>query len=350
MSRKKAEEILENLSKNEFDQISEEEYTYLLELFEAEGSEELISWLDKKWELSTEYGQRFDLQKIYASIRNKITPAEPAPRVLSVRDLYTYFQKIAVLLFLPMLIGLGYMLWNRSGSEYGGAVVVNRQQIAPTRQPAYRQEYISPAGTRSKITLSDSTTVWLNSSSRLIVDGGYGNSVRRVKLVGQGYFDVRKNPKIPFVVELAKGLSLKVTGTTFTVGAYADSKQIETVLIDGKVEVQYGKERMDIKPSQRVLINRSTERINVATVSDESFRSWKDGILIFNETPMQEVVTTLERWFNVSIKCEGTDIVGYRFTAKFDNCSLEQVLTYISYSSPIAYSIKERNVVLVQKK
>ena len=346
-------ELLEKLAHNHLDQLTEEEKAELLLILEQNSSSVLEEWLESKWKKtafsatpsSVDYERMLDQIKVEGNIPSS---SEKKSRLIR---LASTAQRVAAVLFIPVMVLCGYLFMEKR--QPGNAVLAERQLLvldsAHVKNVA-DQQYVSPAGTRSKIMLADSTTVWLNSDSKLLVASSYGSSNRRVRLSGQGYFDVKKNAKLPFEVEINRNTSIKVTGTTFTIGAYEDSKTIETVLINGTVFVNHGKEVVKMVPSQKVVVSKSSDLLSVSNVSDESYKSWKDGVLIFRETPMLEVLSTLEKWFNVRFHVKHSEIMGYSFTAKLDNCSLSQVLEYMSYSSPMSYSVKERDVYLTLKK
>lgn len=339
--------ILEKLKNNKMDTLTEKEYGYLFSLFEDEDSTVIKEWLLSKWnqENANTGIDSDELDAVLQRIKIQINSEKVIGKDRNPNNRFEYyihiFQRIAAVLFIPVAIFIAYMLVSgRVNLRNDDNMVVS---ILSTKSS---QEYYSPAGTRSKVVLKDSTVVWLNSSSRLQVFDGYGGRERRVKLAGQAYFDVKKNPQSPFIVDLPHSNSIKVTGTIFTVGAYGDSRSIETVLISGSVLVNNGKEVVKMAPSQKVSINLANNNLSVSSVSDESYKSWKDGVLIFKEAPMAEVIATLEKWFNVSIEVQNSEVMSYKLTARLDNCSLTQVLDYMSLSSPITYNIKEQNVTL----
>lgn len=356
MSNDNIHKLLDKLLNNSFNNLSKEEYSYLLKLFEEDNNPIICEWLKAKWEESANSYQleTEDLDFVLGRIKLQINKDLVVRNNKKTRGFgsrfVVVFQRVAAVLFVPIAIFAAYTIFNgKIFSNFDS----NQQYISSTTAftKTTSQEYYSPAGTRSKIILKDSTTIWLNSNSRLYVTNDYGRTqYRRVKLVGQAYFDVKKNPHMPFIVDLIKNMSIKVTGTVFTVGAYEDSKSIETVLISGTVYFNRGNDVVKMKPSQKVTVNREDNKLTVKTVEDDSYKSWKDGILIFKETAMPDVIATLEKWFNVSIQVQDKEIMSYKFTAKLDNCSLAQVLEYMSYSSPLQYSIKEKNVSIKLKR
>jgi transmembrane sensor len=72
--------------------------------------------------------------------------------------------------------------------------------------------------------------------------------------------------------------------------------------------------------------------------------AWKDGVLIFCETPFHEVALKLGRWFNADIQIADPSVANYRFTGTFTSESLDQVLELLTISTPIDYSSSQRTI------
>ncbi|WP_449435350.1 FecR family protein [Pedobacter steynii] len=85
--------------------------------------------------------------------------------------------------------------------------------------------------------MSDGTKVKLNAGSTFTYPEVFSASSREVTLKGEGFFEVQKNPKRPFLVHTDKFI-VKVLGTVFNVKAYATDKKVETTLLSGKILVE----------------------------------------------------------------------------------------------------------------
>ena len=96
----------------------------------------------------------------------------------------------------------------------------------------------TPLGGEYQLVLPDGSKVWLNSGSTLRFPTAFIGSERIVELKGEAYFDIAKNPKMPFLVRTNNAMDIKVLGTQFNVMAYDDEKNINTTLIEGSVEVR----------------------------------------------------------------------------------------------------------------
>jgi ferric-dicitrate binding protein FerR (iron transport regulator) len=111
-------------------------------------------------------------------------------------------------------------------------------------------------GSRTKVELPDGSVVWLNAGSKLTYDKEFGNSLREVNLVGEGYFDVVHNAEKPFIIHTSF-FDIKDLGTQFNVKCYPEDKTTETSLVEGSVEITVKKRPKDkwiLKPDEKLVL------------------------------------------------------------------------------------------------
>jgi len=232
--------------------------------------------------------------------------------------------RVAAVLFIPALIAL---LW-----------LYNQPKTPLVSLPYAMQEISTPSGVRSKIVLPDGSTVWLNAQSTLKFRAPFDSFSRDVSLTGEAFFDVKKNPDAPFIVQSGTA-KVKVYGTRFNCKAFAEEDKIEVVLEEGKVSLNTGGVEKVIekilKPGDRAVIDKVGNQTNITNEKVEKYIAWHDGKLVFDETPMQEVATQLARWYGIDVEINDPRINKYRITTTFDNESLHQVLELIGMSSPL---------------
>ena len=130
----------------------------------------------------------------------------------------------------------------RTAAAVAAGVVVTlfavRPDAALTPSPA-RQEFCAFGG-KSLAHLADGSTVWLQSGSTLACDGSFGAESRNVKLRGEGFFDIAKDPERPFTVEV-EGLRIRVHGTKFNVNTSLEDRTVAVSLVEGSVALDSGK-------------------------------------------------------------------------------------------------------------
>lgn len=208
-------------------------------------------------------------------------------------------------------------------------------------------EVFSSVDAITKVSLQDGSSVWLNHSSTLKYPTIFQGDFRMVELIGEGYFEVAHNQKVPFIVKVGD-LQVMARGTTFNIRAYPDDDRIETSLINGQVELRRQELNGNVfplitmKPTDLAIFNKSNNDISTRTIYDDRYFSWKDGKLVFNKEPMGEVAKKLSRWFNVDIQIKDPELLDLTFTATFIHETLPQVMELLGIASPVNYSISNR--------
>lgn len=239
-----------------------------------------------------------------------------------------YWQRIAAILLLPViLLSIAYYFFNDTADG----------------DTAAWQTIFTPPGIKSQTQLPDGTKVWLNSDSRLSYPIAFKNDKRQVKLEGEAFFEVVKNTRRPFYVDLGR-IGIEVTGTKFNAINYKEEKQTEVILASGKINLldQQGNQIRVVtamKPGEKAIFREASGKIAVQNVDTEKYTSWIHGRLIFRDDSMTEVVRRLSRWFNVEIDIADPAIAQYVYTATFGEETIEQILDLFKRTSPIQYAI-----------
>ena len=146
----------------------------------------------------------------------------------------------------------------------------------------------------------EGSKVFLNAESSLKYPVLFSGDLRKVKLEGEAYFEVKRNPEKPFVVDIG-GMQVNVLGTTFGIRAYADEREIRTTLVSGRVNVSAGKQVYELKPSEQAVFDKQTEAVKVAAVDTELFVGWKDGRLVFDNCSLERILKDLGRWYSFEV-------------------------------------------------
>ncbi|SMC88575.1 FecR family protein [Pedobacter africanus] len=215
---------------------------------------------------------------------------------------------------------------------------------------------ITPRGGTYSIILQDGTKVWLNADSKLEFLSNYRNKLQRiVKLTGEGYFEVAKDRRRPFIVE-SNGQQTTVLGTHFNISAYK-GEGVKTTLLEGSVHVASlfaapkakrataGPEAGRIlKPGQQAVLTASNS-ITVQTVNVEEAVAWKAGDFEFNDEKMSVIMKKLERWYDVDIVVN-EQIADREFTGKISRSrNISRVLDMIEKTTGIKFKIEGRRVI-----
>ena len=199
-------------------------------------------------------------------------------------------------------------------------------------------------GVKGMIVLPDGSEVILNSASTLRTPAKYENGKRVVELEGEGYFKVESNPDWPMYVRTSKGVTVKVTGTEFNLSTYNDDAALKLTLVRGKVSLLDEKTEAEVvvKENEEVVVG-AKAKLEKPTHKVADLRlntSWKDGYLVFDNTPVREVIKKMERWYGVDITVADSRVMNNTFTASFRSESLQQVLTLLDITCGIKSKIK----------
>lgn len=199
------------------------------------------------------------------------------------------------------------------------------------------------------ILLPDGSQVILNANSSISYSEDFKQN-RKLKLIGEAFFKVVKNPKSPFVVETSQ-FKTKVLGTSFNVKAYPNT--INTVsVVTGKVEVN-SKENLAWKSilikNQWISIKKQ-EAPQLSNDDAKDFNAWTKNILIFQNSSLRETAITLENQFNVTIVFEKQELEELRITGKFKEENLNNILNSIALVKQLEIQFLTKNKIYVRKK
>jgi ferric-dicitrate binding protein FerR (iron transport regulator) len=179
-----------------------------------------------------------------------------------------------------------------------------------------QQELFVPPGQRARITLPDGSVAWLNAGSTLLYPSSFGTE-RNVKLTGEAYFDVAKNPDKAFIVS-TDFIDIKALGTQFNVKSYPKGEYVSTALIDGSVKVYKpgaASQGIVLSPNQELFYENGQFRLKASIDKDELL--WKDGIYSFKKERLDAIVKKLKLYYDVEIVIKDPRILKYEYTGKF---------------------------------
>jgi ferric-dicitrate binding protein FerR (iron transport regulator) len=202
---------------------------------------------------------------------------------------------------------------------------------------------IIPRGGEFQLTLADGTRVWLNAESTIRYPAQFTGAVRRVELTGEAYFEVAKNKEHPFEVVTA-GQTIAVLGTSFNVTAYPDEPQVRTTLVEGKVAVHPASGKsMQITPGIQSVLDVASGELSLHEVDTDLYTSWKDGLFIFEDEALANILARMARWYDVEIHYVSSGQKNSRFTAHVDKYqSAAEVLKLMQATGAVAFEVDEK--------
>ncbi len=233
--------------------------------------------------------------------------------------------------------------------------IVPRVQNTSVDDPALSHTINTKNAERKKITLPDSTEVWLNSGSTISYHPSFGKTDRNIELDGEAFFDVRPNKSLPMIIA-AKGIKVKVIGTSFNIKSYHDEDAYEASLVEGKIELYLSDKRKSttqvyhLVPGEKIKIldNPLTHNHDKQSIKEQiepreyeilksSFRkenpdetpseiAWKEDKLAFDSEVLSTALLKMEKWYDTKIELQNTTLADVTVTGTFTEESVEDLL------------------------
>lgn len=326
MKEKIDPKILKNFALGKY---SLRDYKLVSSWFEDPGSEaELKRAIEQHWKEfpNTDLEKEKDLSSVLNVLKEKIAIEKPAVN-FRIR-LQRFYTRAAAILLLPLLLYSVYSTYVYYFDSNGSSSI----------------EIYSPNGARTHFELPDGTQGWLNSDSRIQYSSHFKKN-RNVRLSGEAWFDVTPDKKHPFVVS-TPALNVQVLGTKFNVVAFADENVTEVILQEGKVQVEGNVKTFsaELKPNERFIYDDQMKTSTIQNVHAGQFSAWKDGLLVFRNEPLSEVLKRIGRWYNVEIVMTDPHLLKFRYRATFQDEQIEEVIRLISLTAPIEYTFENRHM------
>lgn len=242
------------------------------------------------------------------------------------------FRRIAAVALIFLLCGLGYYYVNY-------------------RFPQGDKQYTiyAPYGSKTRIELPDKSVVWLNAGSTLTYAQNFGQKGRQVTLQGEGYFEITRNPAMPFTVR-TKEVSVKVLGTKFDVKAYPDDRQLDVTLLHGSVQlttIYQPENRLILKPNQLAVVDKVHKAVSVEQVNAKDAASWTEGKLVFKNESLERIARRLERDYNVTIDVKDNCLDSLRFYGDFCKTqSIQEIFDIMTSGNEFHYSMNKHQITI----
>lgn len=337
---------------------------YLDGELDEQGEKTVLSWLRKD---SRNMDYFISLKSLYTSIMmpdsvadspaqlailEKIMSNSNAPRSRRMFSRIMAWTAIAALLLIGILNI--YYLTRTTAPEAG----VQGRELLSYIPEGYKHEIYTEKGVKANITLPDSSRVLLNCDTRIVFPDRFTGPTREVFISGEAFFEVASDSLVPMVVTTPKNFRIEVIGTTFNVRSYEDEEESQATLLSGRINLiskagkKNGKEVVIVlRPNESYIIKTDNTLLTVASASDISKEiAWRDGKLIFELTPMRDIIIKMERWHGVIFIVEDPEVLDYKITGSFKSESVIQIMEMIKFTSLIDYSITDNRITLFKKR
>ena len=222
---------------------------------------------------------------------------------------------------------------------------VSPQEEQGTREIVYNKLSV-PRGGEYQIELEDGTRVWLNSASRLNYPVAFAGESREVYLEGEAYFEVKRDTARPFVVHAGEQ-DITVLGTSFGVTCYAGEVSDYTTLVSGKVKVNFRKTDKSyvLQPGMQVAFNKESGVVTERNVDVAEYVAWKDGVYVFKQKRLEDILTTLARWYDFQVFYRSEDVKNVMFSGEIKRFGdFSYLLSLIERTSDVKFIIDKKVV------
>jgi transmembrane sensor len=255
---------------------------------------------------------------------------------------YRMFSRVAAILLIPLLVYTAYLVVN--GEFRSGSSSTFTATFTPTR------EIYTKPGTRTKIELSDGTLVWLNDGTTFRYPEQFTQNSRQVFVDGEAYFEVKSNPKSPFIV-INPMMTTTVTGTHFNLNAYSRDAFFEASLLEGKIQLSNRNNHADLLPGEQVQFDTITNRLQRKVgVNTSASAAWINGKLIIQNEQLGIAIKKISRWYNVEMILRDKNLSNLMITATFENEKLDQTLKLLALAIPVKFTYKnEADALKIQR-
>lgn len=274
------------------------------------------------------------INRAWETVSHKLKALDNAPAKTTVIKQYHY-NILRIAATVSAILLLSYVGW----IEFASPTRTLKSTIVFT---ADRQN--------TKLYLPDGTAVWLNTNSTLHYSADFGVSSREVFLKGEAFFDVRKDQK-NFIVN-AEAFTIRVKGTRFNVRAYTNEENIRTTLEEGSVELRVKGEAEEtsysMKPGDQITFNAQQKQVTRKIVDPADYSAWKEEHLVFDDTPLADIILKLENRYKVHIIMNDSLARKERLTMTIGRETIDEILEFIQVSSRLKYRKENTNIYIYE--
>lgn len=325
----------------------------LIKFFKGEASESEIDsiaeWINKSPHNMEYFAQQKALYTAIESVRLNHELSQAAEIPLKKRNYIRVFKYVAAAVVASVCFLTGLWINNSSHKENNETQLISQSDtFTPTQHSLYTEK-----GVKGFIILPDSSKVWLNSDSKITYPDKFTGDNRIVTISGEAFFEVKKDSLHPMIVLTNRDFMVEVLGTTFNIRSYENDATAETTLYTGKIKMHYIDRKSSkihtayLKPNDSfTYTDKSHTHQQIIDEKPDIKKAWKEGSLVFDNTPMEDVIKRLDRWHGTNFIVNNKNIYDRKLSATFTSESIIQIMEIIQMLMPITYSYSNNTVTI----
>ena len=206
-----------------------------------------------------------------------------------------------------------------------------------------------PNGGEFQVTLADGTKVWLNAGTKLTYPIAFVGKERRVRLEGEGYFEVERDENKPFIVEI-NGMEVKVLGTSFNLRSFAADNRSTAILVSGKIEVRTPTQCIELSPNQRADLLIGENKLDVREVDAVAYSAWTKGRFVFRRERLETILDDVARWYNVTVFYEQSSVKDILFSGIMERyADISQTLEMLERTGKVSFIVDQKKIIVRAK-
>lgn len=292
----------------------------------SEDNKKLIEDFTVMWKLSKDNlrDSDFQTQEEWTKLESSIHNVKPYGKEVRLNP-HTWLRAAASIAFLILFSWMLYLF------------VFNNETIVKESQDSV-----------VKVALPDGSEVLLNHRSRLTYQEDFNKKDRIVNLVGEAFFEVKKDAHKPFIIQTDQA-QIKVLGTSFNVQADPSTNATEVFVATGLVSfssIQNNSDAITLKPGETGTLQKNNKIIVFTKEENLNALAWKEKRLVFKKTALSRVVENLEEYFNIDIDIKNKNVLRCRFTGSFSKPTLEEIIEALSVSLNLHITMHENHYVV----
>ena len=197
-----------------------------------------------------------------------------------------------------------------------------------------------------RLTLPDGTQVFMAPDSKISYASTFSTDKREIQLTGEAFFDVKHDPRKPFIIRTANHLAVTVLGTSFNV--YSRPKtNIEVKVATGLVGVTANNKTNYLKAGQQLIYQLNSQEVIITKVNTHDALSLQNQTLFFNDNNADEIAEKLQRWYNIKIEVQASARKRARFSGEMKDTGINNLLPGLSYATGLKYRYKNPHTIIL---
>lgn len=243
-------------------------------------------------------------------MQQHIAQSENAKMVVPVKSFIQSWLRIAAAVLIVVCAGwFGYVLFTKNSPVQIATVIVSSADKVVTD------------------TLPDGSVITINKNSSLSYPSKFNGNRREITLNGEAFFKVTPNKEKPFIIHV-NDVAVRVVGTSFNIKS--EKGKTEVIVETGIVQVTKKEHTVQLLPKEKVITRWKDSTLAKDTVQDQLYNYYRSKEFICNNTPLQNLVQTLNEAYNSNIIIENDALKDLPITTVFKDESLDNILTVIS--------------------